>query len=171
MNTKELDAKYIAGTYARFQAAQSAAAGYSGAFPAYISGSFVVRMGSYASSSAAQSAAASVGGTAVSPSSTGVTVIVTGTDTQGNERRTTNHTVVRSIFCVYCADEQEGGLMLLALMERLRIALLKQVVIGNQFALNTQAGLETMYYPDDTAPYFSGEMISTWRLPGIQREV
>ena len=97
--------------------------------------------------------------------------IVTGTDTQGNERKTTNHTVVRSIFCVYCADEQEGGLMLLALMERLRIALLKQVVIGNQFALNTQAGLETMCYPDDTAPYFSGEMVSTWRLPGIQREV
>ena len=62
-------------------------------------------------------------------------------------------------------------LMLLALMERLRIALLKQVVIGNQFALNTQAGLETMCYPDDTAPYFSGEMVSTWRLPGIQREV
>lgn len=61
--------------------------------------------------------------------------------------------------------------MLLALMERLRIALLKQVVIGNQFALNTQAGLETMCYPDDTAPYFSGEMVSTWRLPGIQREV
>ena len=97
--------------------------------------------------------------------------IVTGTDTQGNERKTTNHTVVRSVFCVYCADEQEGGLMLLALMERLRIALLKQVVIGNQFALNTQAGLETMCYPDDTAPYFSGEMVSTWRLPGIQREV
>lgn len=97
--------------------------------------------------------------------------IVTGTDTQGNERRTTNQTVVRSIFCVYCDDEEEGGLMLLALMERLRIALLQQVVIGSQFALNTQAGLETMYYPDDTAPYFSGEMVSTWRLPGIQREV
>ena len=71
----------------------------------------------------------------------------------------------------YCDDEEEGGLMLLALMERLRIALLQQVVIGSQFALNTQAGLETMCYPDDTAPYFSGEMVSTWRLPGIQREV
>ena len=97
--------------------------------------------------------------------------IVTGTDTQGNVRKTTNQTVVRSIFCVYCDDEEEGGLMLLALMERLRIALLQQVVIGSQFALNTQAGLETMCYPDDTAPYFSGEMVSTWRLPGIQREV
>ena len=71
----------LPGTYASFQAAQSAAAGYSGASPAYISGSFVVRMGAYSSASAAQSAAASVGGTAVSPSSTGVTVIVTGTDT------------------------------------------------------------------------------------------
>lgn len=97
--------------------------------------------------------------------------IVTGTDKQEDMRGTTSHTVVRSIFSVYCDDEEEGGLMLLALMERLRIALLQQVVIGNQFALNTRAGLETMYYPDDTAPYFSGEMVSTWRLPGIQREV
>ena len=32
--------------------------------------------------------------------------IVTGTDTQGNERKTTNQTVVRSIFCVYCADHR-----------------------------------------------------------------
>lgn len=97
--------------------------------------------------------------------------IVTGADKQEEMRRTTSEVVVRSIFCVYSADEQEGGLMLLALMERLRIALLQQIVIGNQFALNTKAGLETMCYPDDTAPYFSGEMVSTWRLPGIQREV
>lgn len=97
--------------------------------------------------------------------------IVTGTDKQEDMRKTTSQTVVRSIFCVYCGDEEEGGLMLLALMERLRIALLQQVVIGGQFALDTKAGLETMCYPDDTAPYFSGEMVSTWRLPGIQREV
>lgn len=27
------------------------------------------------------------------------------------------------------------------------------------------------YYPDDTAPYFVGEMISTWKLPPVEREV
>ena len=60
---------------------------------------------------------------------------------------------------------------LLNLMERLRIALLKQCVIGNQYELNLQEGVETMIYPDDTAPYFMGEMVTTWNLPPVQREV
>lgn len=80
-------------------------------------------------------------------------------------------TVVRSIFGVYHRDEQEGGLALLELMERLRIALLVQQVIGKQFKLNLQAGLETLAYPDGSAPYFGGEMISVWRMPPIERKV
>lgn len=48
--------------------------------------------------------------------------------------------VVRSAFCVYNEDEEEGGLMLLGLMERLRIALLKKVVLNKQFKLDLQAG-------------------------------
>lgn len=37
--------------------------------------------------------------------------------------------------------------------------------------LDLEAGLETIVYPDDTAPYFVGEMISTWMLPPVEREV
>ena len=47
----------------------------------------------------------------------------------------------------------------------------RQVVIGGQFTLDLEAGLETLVYPDDTAPYFVGEMISTWKLPLVEREV
>ena len=79
--------------------------------------------------------------------------------------------VVRSIFAVYNDDEQEGGLMLLNLMERLRIRLLREVVIGRRFQLDLEAGLETFIYPDDTAPYYAGEMTTTWRVPGVEREV
>ena len=61
--------------------------------------------------------------------------------------------------------------MLLNLMERIRVALLRQVVIGEQFTLDLEAGLEVLGYPDDTAPYFVGEMISTWILPPVEREV
>ena len=61
--------------------------------------------------------------------------------------------------------------MLLNLMERLRIYLLKQVVIGGQFQLDLKAGLESLVYPDDTAPYYAGEMLSTWILPAVEREV
>lgn len=97
--------------------------------------------------------------------------IITGKDIQPSGQNVTAEAVVRSIFAVYNDNEQEGGLMLLNLMERLRVALLKQLVIGDQFQLDLEAGLETLVYPDDTAPYYAGEMISTWKLPAVEREV
>lgn len=97
--------------------------------------------------------------------------IITGKDHQPPGKRMASSTVVRTIFCVYCDDEQEGSLMLLNLMERLRIELLRQVVIGAQFTLDLQEGMETLVYPDDTAPYFAGEMVSTWKMPSVEREV
>lgn len=97
--------------------------------------------------------------------------LITGMDRQPQGKIVTSSAKVRSICCVYNEDEQEGGLMLLNLTERLRVALLKQVVIGKQFTLDLDAGLEVMIYPDDTAPYYVGEMISTWKLPAVEREV
>lgn len=102
--------------------------------------------------------------------------IITGKDAQAAGEKTPSAVaVVRTVFCVYSEDEQEGGLLLLNLMERLRIALLVQAVIGNQFVLDLAAGLETLVYPDgeerSTAPYYLGEMISTWKLPAIERKI
>lgn len=61
--------------------------------------------------------------------------------------------------------------MLLNMYERFRIKLLKECVIDHKFELNKQEGLEFMAYPDDTAPYYAGEAITTWRMPAIEREV
>lgn len=97
--------------------------------------------------------------------------LITGRDIQPPGENETASAVIRSVFCVYNDNEEEGSLMLLNLMERLRINLLKEIVIGRQFQLDLEAGLEGMVYPDDTAPYYAGEMISTWKLPAIQREV
>lgn len=97
--------------------------------------------------------------------------IITSKDYQPTGESEKSTAVVRSIFCVYNNDEQEGGLMLLNLMERLRIALLKQRVLGRQFELDLQQGLETLIYPDDTAPYYAGEMVTNWKLPSVEREV
>jgi len=91
--------------------------------------------------------------------------VITGKDT------TESQTVIRSIFCVYNDNEEEGGLMLLNLIERVRIALLKAGTVGNQFTLDINAGLERLIYPDDTAPFYAGEMISTWKMPTVKREV
>lgn len=97
--------------------------------------------------------------------------IITGGDKQPPGQKIDCRATVRSIFVVYDDDESEGALNLLNLMERLRIRLLQQVVIGEQFELNLQEGEETMIYPDDTAPYFMGEMVTVWNLPPVQREV
>lgn len=96
---------------------------------------------------------------------------ITGKDSQVPKERPQASAVVRSIFCVYHPDEQQGGLALLGLMERLRIHLLRKEVIANQFQLDLEAGMECLAYPDDTAPYYAGEIITTWKLPAIEREV
>lgn len=97
--------------------------------------------------------------------------IITGKDIQPAGERESAAASVRSIFCVYNDNEEEGALSLLNLMERLRIALLRQVVIGEQFQLDLEAGLELLVYPDETAPFYAGEMMSTWKLPAVEREV
>lgn len=98
-------------------------------------------------------------------------------DLQEPGKQSVTEIIVRTTFCVYHEDGQEGGLSLLNVMERLRIALLRRRVIGKQFKLNLSAGLETLVYPDTgpppegTAPYYLGEMLTTWNAPIIEREV
>ena len=96
--------------------------------------------------------------------------LLAGKDSQAAGSRPAAVSVVRSLFCVYSEYDEEGGLLLLGLMERLRVAMMRQVLIGKQFQLNLEEGLEALIYPDNTAPYYIGEMISTWMMPGIKRE-
>lgn len=78
---------------------------------------------------------------------------------------------VRSVFAVYHENSQEGQLALLGFMERLRITMLKQIVVGRQFKLDVKAGVEYLIYPENIYPFYAGEMISTWILPPVEREV
>jgi len=100
---------------------------------------------------------------------------VNGTHRQRRGEEVTSTVTVRSVFCVYCEDEQEGSLMLLNLMERIRIALLKDPIIRNQFLCvlteEDDGGIEDLVYPDDTAPYYMGEMLTVWDMPKVKREV
>lgn len=97
--------------------------------------------------------------------------IITGKDSQSPGGPVDSLATVRTIFCVYHQDEQEGGLALLNLMERLRIGLLEDRLIGKQFKLDMGSGLESLVYPENVAPYYAGEMISVWRMPMIERKV
>ena len=97
--------------------------------------------------------------------------VITGKDAQSPGSPSISLVTVRTVFCVYHKDEQEGGLALLNLMERLRIAMLEEGIVGGQFILDREAGLESLVYPDNAAPYYTGEMISVWKLPIIERKV
>ena len=97
--------------------------------------------------------------------------LINAKDQQQSGKRANSGVFVRSIFAVYNKDEQEGGLMLLNLAERLRIDLLKKVVIGKRFKLDLETGVEFAAYPEDIAPYYSGEMITRWEIPTVEREV
>ncbi len=98
--------------------------------------------------------------------------VITGKDQQPPGELDESSTTIRSIFAVYNKDEQAGGLALLGLIERLRIHLLRTVIIGDgQFELDKEAGMEYLIYPDDTAPYFAGEMVTIWKTPVVEREV
>lgn len=88
-----------------------------------------------------------------------------------SDGRKYSQVVVRSIFCVYHQDDQEGSLALLELMERLRVDLLKSIVIGRQFKLDEDEGVDALIYTDNTAPFFAGEMMTTWYVPVVKREV
>lgn len=97
--------------------------------------------------------------------------LLTGMDQQLEGQRESSSAVVRFVFCVYDKNEQEGALNLANLIERLRIALLKKRTIGGRFRLDLEAKVETMIYTENQQPYFGGEMITTWSLPAVQREV
>ena len=97
---------------------------------------------------------------------------VTGKDVQKAGQNPASSAVVRTVFCVYCDDENEtnGALILMNLTERLRIALLKKPNIGNRYILDKSEGLETLIYPEQHPPYYLGEMISTWKVPAVKEE-
>lgn len=108
--------------------------------------------------------------------------VVTGLDELGNVSRGTgrearlelrSRAVIRSVFCVYHPEEQEGGLALLNLMEAMRIAMLEYPILDKVFELDLEEGINQAIYPDTgergTAPFYIGEMITTWKLPPVRR--
>lgn len=91
------------------------------------------------------------------------------TDLQEAGQETESDGIVRIVGATYSENGEEGAMAILNLLTRIRIALLKSEVIGGQFLL--QKPLELIVYPDNTPPYFLGEMITNWKMPTIEREV
>lgn len=91
------------------------------------------------------------------------------TDTQEQGQDPESECTVRIVAATYSEDESEGAMCVLNLLTRIRVALLKDGVVGGQFVLKSP--LEMIVYPDSTAPYYLGEMMTTWAMPIIESEV
>lgn len=91
------------------------------------------------------------------------------TDTQEQGQDPESECTVRIVAATYSEDESEGAMCVLNLLTRIRVALLKDGVVGGQFVLKSP--LEMIVYPDSTAPYYLGRMMTTWTMPIIESEV
>lgn len=81
--------------------------------------------------------------------------------------------VIRSVLTVYSANEMEGLFLLYNLYEVIRTELMKRMIIGGQFTLDlgSEGGVHFTPYTQLEAPYFAGEMLTVWRVPGIRRAI
>jgi hypothetical protein len=94
---------------------------------------------------------------------------LTGSDTQQPNAPPESDCRVRIVAATYSANGEEGALNLLNLLTRIRIPLLRVGKIGEQFLVKSP--LEMIVYPDNTEPYYLGEMMTNWVLPPIETEV
>ena len=77
--------------------------------------------------------------------------------------------MVRIIVVTYSEDKEENYIQCLNVLSRLEKDLLEDVVIADRYLC--QKPIETIMYDEDLEVYQIGEMMTTWELPPIQRNV
>jgi hypothetical protein len=97
--------------------------------------------------------------------------VITTDDHQEQGREDVSSLCLRSIFCTYNEDEEEGSLALLNLITRVKTHWLKNRIVDGRFELDMAQGIQSLIYPDETNDFYSGEMVTYWKLPPVQREV
>jgi len=94
--------------------------------------------------------------------------LVTGIDEQNAGEDSDSECKVRLIVGVYNEDGSEGSMSLLNIITRLRVDLLREQQVG-QFLLRMP--LERYIYPDDLGSYYYGELLLTFEMPEINRDI
>lgn len=85
----------------------------------------------------------------------------------------TSLVTVRSTLCVYNPNNEEGVLMILNLLERLRISYTKNPIVDGVFEclFDKEHPIQDLVYPDETMPFFMADQVTVWSLPPVEREV
>ena len=91
------------------------------------------------------------------------------TDTQEQGQDPESECTVRIVAATYSEDESEGAMCVLNLLTRIRV----NVCATNPTYMKCgdASPLEMIVYPDSTAPYYLGEMMTKWTMPIIESEV
>lgn len=98
--------------------------------------------------------------------------VVESEDGQRDGHLTESVLTVRTIFCVYNKDGQEGALQLNELVDRLRVSLLRTRILENRYFLDvTESDMKFIYFTEDIFPYYAGELETVWRGESVQMDV
>lgn len=95
--------------------------------------------------------------------------ILSGNDAREEDGTPVSLCKIRIVIATYSEDQKNGAYDVANLIMRIRTELERTGIIGGCFCL--QRPLEYLIYPDDTAPYYFGEMITNWTIPDIRMEV
>lgn len=95
--------------------------------------------------------------------------LVNGIDDQDEGKLSTSACNIRIVVCAYSEDLAEGPLQVCNVIDRLRKSMLEDRIIGKRYEL--QMPLEYLIYPDNPAPFYFGELMTTWKLPAVRRRV
>lgn len=76
---------------------------------------------------------------------------------------------IRIVGATYSEDKAEGQRCILNLLNRIRMAFLRDGSIADRYFLKIrkEQPLEMIVYPDNKPPYYLGEMLTEWTLPPI----
>lgn len=104
---------------------------------------------------------------------------VHGTDEHAPGQEIQARTVLRFVLAVYNPgdDEQEGARVLMELIDRIRIALDRRVVVSDHktkkplFWVDLTDPPSWDFYHEQTQPFSVGWIESTWAIPAVKREV
>lgn len=97
--------------------------------------------------------------------------VLTGTDKQDTNDTPKSSCTFRMVFCLYNDNTEQGMMEVLQLIEHVRIDLLRIQVIGHKYQLDLQEQLSELFYSNESAPYFGGEISGVFRMPSVEREV
>lgn len=75
---------------------------------------------------------------------------------------------IRIIAATYSQNQSEGNIAVLNLLTRIKQEVTKCGMISKQFILKMP--VETIIYPDNTEPYYFGEIMTNWEIPVTESE-